>query len=86
MTKAFKGIVLGLLLAGAGSAGADVPGSDWMSREQVIQKLEQAGFTRVTQLEADDGHWEGEAWKDGRLMEFHVDPRSGAITKAEPKD
>lgn len=35
-------------------------------------------------MEADDGHWEGKTTKGTQRIEFHVDPHSGKITKAEP--
>jgi predicted aspartyl protease len=67
-------------------ASADQPGSDWMTKEQVMQKLSAAGYSNVTGLEADDGHWEGKGTKNGKIMEFHVDPHSGALTKEEVDD
>jgi predicted aspartyl protease len=70
----------------AGHASADQPGSDWMTKEQVMQKLSAAGYSNVTGLEADDGHWEGKGTKNGKIMEFHVDPHSGALTKEEVDD
>ena len=36
-------------------------------------------------LEADDGHWEGDATKGGIAYEIHVDPHTGDLTKTEPK-
>ena len=53
----------------AGHASADQPGSDWMTKEQVMQKLR-----------------EGKGTKNGKIMEFHVDPHSGALTKEEVDD
>lgn len=74
------------LVIGAGSlAYADVPGKDWMTKEQVMTKLKGMGYTDVKELEADDGHWEGDAVKDGKTYEIHVDPHSGELTKNEPK-
>jgi predicted aspartyl protease len=70
----------------AGYASADQPGTDWMTREQVMQRLSTAGYSNVTALEADDGHWEGTGMKNGTIMEFHVDPHSGALTKEEIDD
>ena len=70
----------------AGYASADQPGSDWMTKEQVMQKLSTAGYTNITGLEADDGHWEGKGTKNGKIMEFHVDPHSGELTKEEVDD
>jgi hypothetical protein len=64
-------------------ASDDKPGPDWMSPEQVTQRLQAAGYSNITGLEADDGHWEGKGVKEGKIMEFHVDPKSGAITKEE---
>jgi hypothetical protein len=71
------------LIAATGLALADQPGADWMTKEQVTQKLTAAGYTNITELEADDGHWEGKGVKNGKIMEFHVDPHSGALTKEE---
>lgn len=64
---------------------ADTPGKDWMSAEQAKAKLTAAGYTNVTKIEADDGHYEGEGVKGGAVREFHVDPHTGAITKDELK-
>lgn len=76
-----------LLLAGvAAPALADKPGGDWISEDQVGSKLTAAGYSSVTKIEADDGHWEGEGIKDGRKHEFHVDPHTGAIVKDEADD
>ncbi len=72
-------------LAGSAAAFADndVPGADWMPQEQVIQKLEAAGYSNVTGIHADDGHWEGKGVKNGQITEFEVDPRSGSFLKEE---
>ena len=78
--------VMALLALTMGSAIADQPGADWISKEQVMQKLTAAGYTNITGLEADDGHWEGKGVKNGKIMEFHVDPRSGALTREEIDD
>jgi hypothetical protein len=75
-----------VLAVGAGAALADQPGADWITKEQVMQKLTAAGYTNVTGLEADDGHWEGKCVKNGKIMEFHVDPKSGALTKEKLDD
>jgi hypothetical protein len=75
-----------VLVAGTGIALADQPGADWITKEQVTQKLTAAGYTSITGLEADDGHWEGKGVKNGKIMEFHVDPHSGALTKEKIDD
>lgn len=71
-------LVLGSL-AMASAARADQPGPDWMPIEQVKAKVMESGYSQVTKLEADDGRWEGEGVKNGQKMEFHADPKSGAI-------
>lgn len=83
-----SGIAVATLFAASTFALADhdVPGSDWMPKDQVMQKLQAAGYTNVTGLEADDGHWEGKGVKNGKIMEFHVDPHTGAFTKEEVDD
>ncbi|MEH2513013.1 hypothetical protein V1291_004367 [Nitrobacteraceae bacterium AZCC 1564] len=49
------------------------------------KNLLEAGYSKITQLEADDGHWEGEGVKGGKRVEFHLDPNSGAILVEKPK-
>ena len=84
----FAAAGLALMLAQTTIAFAkdDKPGADWMTKEQVMQKLAAAGYTDIRGLEADDGHWEGKGMKGGKLLEFHVDPRTGALTKEKPDD
>jgi hypothetical protein len=67
-------------------AKADQPGPDWMPAEQVKQKVLQSGYTEVTELEADDGQWEGEGIKNGQKMDFHADPKTGVITSEKVDD
>lgn len=82
MNKSFA-LVLAFL-ATTVVARADTPGPDWMPAEKVIEKILQAGYTQVTKIEADDGRWEGEGIKNGKKMEFHADPKTGAITQEKP--
>ncbi len=65
-------------------ARADQPGPDWMPAQQVIEKVLKSGYTQVTQLEADDGRWEGEGIKNGQKMDFHADPKTGVVTFEKP--
>lgn len=75
--------VVAMLLLGA-VAYADQPGADWIPADQVKQKLIAAGYTGISKFEADDGHWDGEGMKDGKRMQFHVDPKTGAILSEKP--
>jgi hypothetical protein len=85
--KAVKTLFAGLTVAAAmasSSAWADQPGADWISMAQAQQTLKAAGYTQVSKIEADDGHWEGEGYKqDGKKYEFHIDPHSNKIIKDE---
>jgi hypothetical protein len=74
-----------ILLAGFSlPALAEETGPDWMSQEEITKKLtETAGYSHVTRLEAEDNRWEGKGMKDGKLMEFKADPRTGAVLKEE---
>lgn len=62
-----------------GVALADQPGPDWMPLEQVKQKLMSSGYTSIIKIEAEDGHWDGEGMKNGKVMQFDVDPKTGDI-------
>lgn len=75
---------LALLFALGTVAFADQPGADWMSKTDLKKQMESEGYSAIV-VGADDGHWEGEAVKDGRIVEFHADAHSGKITKSEPK-
>jgi hypothetical protein len=84
MRKTFAlAVAAGMFGSAAAFADSDVPGADWMPKDQVVQKLEAAGYINITGLEADDGHWEGKGVKAGKITEFHVDPHSGALLKEE---
>jgi hypothetical protein len=77
-------LALALALAASTAALADQPGADWMPAAQVKQKLMAEGYTSITEFEADDGHWEGEGVKNGTKMQFHADPKTGALLSEKP--
>ncbi|UFW45414.1 MULTISPECIES: PepSY domain-containing protein [Bradyrhizobium] len=78
-------LMFGVLAFGS-AARADQPGPDWLPIDQVKAKVMESGYTEVTKLEADDGRWEGKGIKNGQKMEFHADPRTGAIVKEKLDD
>jgi len=82
-----KSSILGaaLLALSTGVAVADQPGPDWLSMDAVIKILNNEGYSVVTELEADDGHWEADASKDGKVYEIHIEPKTGKLIKVEPK-
>ena len=79
-------LALGTMLLSGTAALADTPGADWMPANQVKAKLMSSGYSSITSFEADDGHWEGEGIKNGRKMQFHADPKTGAVTSEKPND
>lgn len=81
MTSRILLVALSVGMASA-PAFADVPGKGWIKREKVGQILARKGY-HLTKIEADDGHWEGEATREGVTYEFHADPRTGKLTKLE---
>jgi hypothetical protein len=86
MIKMKSVLLAPVILMASGAAFADQPGPDWMTIEQLQQTLRSAGYHDISKLEADDGHWEGKGVKNGTVMEFHVDPHTGAFTKEKPDD
>ena len=82
----FSALLLAVTLSTGAATGAlaDTPGPDWMPADQVKQKLMAAGYSSITEFEADDGHWEGEGVKNGMKMQFHADPKTGAILTEKP--
>jgi Peptidase propeptide and YPEB domain len=77
---------LALSAASVNLAKADQQGPDWMPALHVMDKVLNSGYTHVTNLEADDGQWEGEGLKNGQKMEFHADPKTGVITSEKLDD
>ncbi|MDJ0276441.1 PepSY domain-containing protein [Sphingomonas sp. 2R-10] len=63
---------------------ADTPGANWLPSGKVGAAIAKQGY-QMTKVEADDGHWEGEMTKNGRLYEFHADPRTGKLMSVKPK-
>ena len=77
-------LALTMQLVPLGAVLADQPGADWMPAEKVKQKMMSSGYTSITKLGADDGHWDGEGVKNGQKMKFEVDPKSGDILGEMP--
>lgn len=72
-----------VVMAGAGFAYADEPGKDWVPKDQVMKTLQEAGFTDVKDITAEDGHWETDATIDGKMWDVDIDPHTGKISKVE---
>ena len=83
----YRTLVLSLLASlamGGVALSKDKPGADWMTKADLKKQMESQAYSAIV-VGADDGHWEGEAVKDGRIVEFHADGKTGKITKSEPK-
>ncbi len=78
-------LALTFIVGAATCALADMPGADWISKDALTKQMEGQGYSAI-QAKADDGHWEGKAVKDGKIIEFHADAKTGAITKSEPDE
>lgn len=73
---------LGLLLAAtfALPAFAQQPAPDTLTAAQVRAGLEAQGYTRVHDVEFEDGVWTADARSaDGKRVEVRVDPRTGKV-------
>jgi len=46
--------------------------------------MQAQGYSGIL-IEADDGRWEGEAIRDGRIIEFHADAHTGRIIRSHSK-
>jgi hypothetical protein len=86
-----KSLAFATLILFGGATGAayadhhhDVPGADWITKADLLKKMEDQGYSSVV-AKADDGHWEGEAVRDGHIIKFHADAHSGDITMTRPK-
>lgn len=76
-------LAFALILGAAPAALAGQPGADWISLPDLKAKLQGLGLSGVL-AEADDGYWEGLAIKDGAIVKFEADPKSGEIRTTRP--
>ncbi|MDA8444839.1 PepSY domain-containing protein [Paracidovorax valerianellae] len=68
------------VLSQVGRSGGTVNNQPVLSADQVMQALQQAGYTRVHGLEYEDGYWEAEATNMANLnMELRVEPTTGKV-------
>lgn len=77
-------VCLSILTLPALASASDRPSADWIQKPALKQQMQAAGYSAIT-VGADDGHWEGEAVKDGHIVEFQADSHTGKITKSQPK-
>ena len=78
--KLFAPQVLALALAGAVAGGAMAQAPDAMTAPQVRAALEAEGYTRIDDVEFDDGMWKADATNaNGKRMDVRIHPRTGQV-------
>ncbi|WP_323847176.1 PepSY domain-containing protein [Microbulbifer magnicolonia] len=55
-----------------------------MALSAVLIKLEQQGYTPITDVSLEKGRWEVEAYKGGEKRDLQVDPNSGDVLSDKP--
>lgn len=74
----FKALALAASCALAGTAMAQ--DADAMTAPQVRAELEAQGYTRVNDVEFEDGVWKADARSaDGQRVELRIDPATGKV-------
>lgn len=69
--------------AAQASAKDEKPPPGAMALSAIVTKLEQQGYVPVVDVSLDDGHWEVEAYKEGKRWDLEVDPNSGEIVNVK---
>lgn len=78
--------VLTEVVEGLGNATPGV-GNDYLSATEVRAGLEAAGYSRIHDLDFDDGYWEADATNSlGQRVELRIDPISGAVLREKLDD
>lgn len=75
------------VLAQTLSAPASTAGGTELSIKQIHDRVEEAGYRDIREVEREDDKYEVKATAaDGRRAELYLDPVSGEITKTKFKD
>ncbi|MBJ6983287.1 PepSY domain-containing protein [Luteimonas sp. MC1750] len=77
----FQALAIAVTLAlSAGTAAAQDAAADAMTAPQIRASLESQGYTRVNDVEFEDGVWKADARSaDGQRVELRVDPATGKV-------
>lgn len=71
------------VLSQVGAAG----GTNVLPAANVVQLLQAAGYSRVRDLEFDDGHWEADAYNSaGQRVELTINAATGAVEREKLDD
>ncbi|ABM34327.1 PepSY domain-containing protein [Paracidovorax citrulli] len=75
------------VLSQVGQAGGTLNGQPVLSADQVRQALQVAGYTRIRDIDYDDGFWEAEATNAANLpVELRVEPTTGKVLREKLDD
>lgn len=70
------------VLSQVGRNGGTINGQPVLSADQILLTLQQAGYTRVRDLEFDDGYWEAEALNSAnQYVELRIEPSTGKVVR-----
>ena len=64
----------------------DIPPPNAIALSTIVKQLEMQGYLPIVEIEFEDGAWEVEAYRHGRLVEFLIDPVSGKMTESVDDD
>ena len=70
-----------VLFAFASQAGA----AD-LTKDQVKAKVEAAGYTNVSDIRMEEGHYDAKAMKEGKVVYLDIDAKTGAISTEDEED
>ncbi|MFC6635065.1 PepSY domain-containing protein [Microbulbifer taiwanensis] len=87
--QSFKKLLPAVIATVAAATGLpaladDRPPPGAMALSTVLTKLEQQGYTPITDVSLDNGRWEVEAYKGDEKRDLEVDPNSGEILSDKP--
>ncbi len=78
--RTFRATALMLALAMAGAASATDTPTKGLTEPQVRQLLTEQGYTRIADIDFEDGMWQADATSaDGNRTDVRVDPASGQV-------
>ncbi len=69
------------------NGGATAPSTHRLSAAEVVHELQRSGYTRITDLEFDDGVWEADATNGrGQRVDLIIHPETGAVLREKLDD
>jgi hypothetical protein len=86
MKDYLKLIVAGIAFSAIVIAAARDPTAREVNADQVMSRIEAAGYTDVENVRREANHWDAKATdKDGKQVSVDVDPKTGTVTPEDEK-